>query len=196
MPNACIARSANRVQSLHEINAVGFIVGRRRHVERHPTHLVRIRRQLIPVAGQMRGHWRAIVGLRIAERPVHGRRPNAIQPGASVRGARRRERGARQLLGVQPVGALLRRVLGDGQSVRVVRMGGREMGAEAAQVLRAVGISGVSSIKIIGVGLSPYIRSLSDKDSAKSRTAKQSRRTDCTLQTLTTNWIAGWAHTC
>src|SRR5262245_43593197 len=38
---------------------------------------------------------------------MYGRRPDAIQPRASIGAARRRKRGARQLLGVQAVRAAL-----------------------------------------------------------------------------------------
>lgn len=139
MNGDAVARSrltgaANRVQSLHEIHSsctagVLLVAG---HIERQPTHLIRIRRQLVPVAAQMAAMRCRIDG---AEWPMNGRRPNAIQPRAHVFGAWRRKSAAGQLLGVQAVRAFLRRILADGQGVRVVGMGGLEMGAEAVEVL-------------------------------------------------------------
>lgn len=124
-----IARSAQRVQALHEVDGVS--VGWR-YVERRPAHLVRIGRQFVPVGQQMLAALRCRNG---GERLVHGRRPDAIQPGARVLGARCGEGGAGQLFGVQTVGALLRRVLRGRQRIRVVRMGGGEVRTEARQIL-------------------------------------------------------------
>ena len=64
------------------------------------------------------------------------RRPDAIQPRAPVRAARRGERGARNLLGVEAVGRALRRILADRQ--RAGQRLGRELVAEARLVRETV----------------------------------------------------------
>ena len=56
---------------------------------------------------------------------VRHRGPDAIEPGAFVGGARRREGRSAQLLGIQTVGALLRRVAADRQGA------GQGLGLEA-----------------------------------------------------------------
>ena len=66
------------------------------------------------------------------ERPVHRRRPDPVLPGATVVGARRGERGAAQLLGIEAVGAALRRVAADRQCA-FERLG-RELVAVAGEV--------------------------------------------------------------
>lgn len=130
VPGARITRSAQRVQALHKIHAPIGALGRQ--VKWRPAHLVRIRRQLVPVGQQLR----TAVGRRNrSERFVHGRRPYAIQPGACVLRARCSEGGARQLFGVQTVSTLLGRVLCGRQRVRVVGMHGGEVRTEAGEVL-------------------------------------------------------------
>ena len=66
------------------------------------------------------------------ERRVHRRRADAVEPRAPVVGARRGERGAAQLLGVEAVRAALRRVAADRQ--RAGQRLGRELVAEAGLV--------------------------------------------------------------
>lgn len=63
---------------------------------------------------------------------------DAIQPGARVFLARRGEGGSRQLLGVQTVGALLRRVLSFRQGVGTPRILRAEVRAEATQILNKI----------------------------------------------------------
>lgn len=98
MPGPGIAGPANSVQTFNEVDR--FRVG---HIERHPSHLIGIRRQLVPVGRQSRR-----VAIERRERPVNDRRPNAIEPSSGVLGAWGRERCAGQLFGVQTVGAFLR----------------------------------------------------------------------------------------
>ncbi len=67
---------------------------------------------------------------------VADRRADAVEPGALVGAARRGERRAGQLLGIEPIGAALRRVAPDRQ--RAGNGLGREAVAEAGQVGRLV----------------------------------------------------------
>ena len=60
---------------------------------------------------------------------MHGRRTDPVQPRAPVVAARRGERGARQLLGVQTIGRALRRIAAMRQRAR--QRLGREFVGEA-----------------------------------------------------------------
>ena len=100
-------------------------VGKRQRVPAQP-----VRRRLGLAAG--RGAHQPVVDA--AERPVHRRRADAVQPGAPVLGARRGERRARELLGVEAERRHLRRVLAPRQRAGH-RLGG-ELVAEARQVGR------------------------------------------------------------
>jgi hypothetical protein len=84
-----------------------------------------------------RGAPQADIGLvEVAE--VRHRRADAIEPGALVGGARRRERRAAELLGVEPVGALLRRVAADRQRSR--QRFGLEAVAKPRHVVRGLSL--------------------------------------------------------
>ena len=74
---------------------------------------------------------KAGIDLREASPMRHGR-PDAIKPGALIRGPRGRERGARKLLGIKAVGAFLRRVAPDRQRPRECL--GFEAVAEAGKI--------------------------------------------------------------
>ena len=100
-------------------------VGAVGHRQRIPAQLVRRRRHGVELADDP-------AGVERLERLVHRRRPDPVQPGAAVVGARRGEGGAAQLLGVEAVGAALRRVAADRQRA-FERLGG-ELVAEAGQV--------------------------------------------------------------
>jgi len=67
---------------------------------------------------------------------VVGGRPHAVEPAAPVVVARRGERAARQLLGVEAEGRALRAVSADGQ--RAIDRLGFEVTAEARQVAHRV----------------------------------------------------------
>src|SRR5213078_3947148 len=72
-----------------------------------------------------------------AKRLVHGRRPDPVRPGAAALRARRRERRAVDLLGVEAVAGLLRIALADRQ--RAGERLGRELVPEADLVAQRVG---------------------------------------------------------
>ena len=97
-----IAVAGHRDQALDEVRGLG------RDRERIPAELVRRRDACAEVARE-----EAVVDP--LERLVQRGRADAIQPRAAVRVARRGERRAGDLLGVQPVRAALRRVLSDRQ---------------------------------------------------------------------------------
>lgn len=82
-----ISCPADRVQSLHKVH-IGRIFAGQRHIERHPTHLIRIGRQLVPVGGQPFGI------LECGKRLMNHRRTNAIEPSSGVLSSRCRERGS------------------------------------------------------------------------------------------------------
>src|SRR3546814_58821 len=71
--------------------------------------------------------------LAVAPLVLH-RGADAVEPGAAVLRARRRERGAGDLLGIEPIGAALRRVLLPRQGARA-RLAG-ELVAEAGEIAR------------------------------------------------------------
>ena len=109
--------------------------------ERAPAQLRRRRFDLV----ERRASNEPVVDARI--RPVHGRRLDAVGPGAAVFGTRGRERGAGNQLGVEAIGRPLRTVAADRQRARHCL--GHEMVAEAGLVLqRRFHASG------LGVGLS------------------------------------------
>lgn len=95
--------------------------------ERHgaPAHLLRRGRRLGKVVlEELVRHLRVLF--------VHDRRQDAVEPAALVLVARQRERCARELLGVEAVGALLRVILRLGQRT------GQRLGAEVAAKTRLV----------------------------------------------------------
>ena len=91
-----------------------------RHRDRVPAH----GRDRHVDLGRGRGAPQADVGL-LEPAPVAHRRPDAVEPGALVGGPGCRERRARELLGVEAVGAFLRRVAPDRQGA------GQRLGLEA-----------------------------------------------------------------
>ncbi|MNL25840.1 hypothetical protein D3C87_1473360 [compost metagenome] len=84
----------------HRHDAVDKVGRHGRHGRRAPAHLVRRRRHFVKSA-------QPAARLQTAERLVHGGRADAVQPRAAVVGARRREGGARDLLGIQAIGRAL-----------------------------------------------------------------------------------------
>jgi len=94
--------------------------------ERVPAHLVGRRRNV----RERRARERRM--LERDERAVHDRRPQPVQPRAAVVRARRRERRARELLGVQAIRNALRRIAPHRQ--RAGQRLGRELVAEARLV--------------------------------------------------------------
>lgn len=86
----------NGAQALHEVDTFG----RTREGDGPPAHLLRRERLTGEVGLDIRE-------VDLLELLVHHRRQNAVQPRALVLVARQRECRARQLLGVESVGALL-----------------------------------------------------------------------------------------
>src|SRR5438477_9055632 len=109
----------------HGDQAVDKICLRFRYGQRIPAQLIGRCRQPAEAAFDM-----LIVDL--SERFVHRRRPDAIEPRAPIRAARRGKRGARELLGVESHRRLLRRVLPDRK--RTGERFGGELVAEAGLI--------------------------------------------------------------
>ncbi len=125
----------------HGHHAVDEIGGRIRHRQRIPAQLVGRRGHVVEAA-------RDAMAVRETERLVHDAGADAVGPGAPVRMARRRERGAGDLLGIQAVRDALRRILAHGK--RAFACLGRELVAEARLIpevvhVRPSGCAGITS---------------------------------------------------
>lgn len=123
---ACIASTANCVQTLHKALRLGGLD----NFEWQPSQLIRIRWLLIPV---VRKKWTAI-GVWHERFVLHGR-PNAVEPRALILSARSGKRCARQLLGIQTVRTFLRWILILRQCVWIFRMFGRKVRTESGEIL-------------------------------------------------------------
>ena len=107
--NAASLVAGHRGQALHE-------VGRRvRHRHRMPAQLIRRRRHLVEATADVPTK-QARVDLDEGSMDCGG--PDAIEPRAPVMAARRGECRARQLLGVETMRRMLRRVAAFGQCAR------------------------------------------------------------------------------
>ena len=109
----------------HRDEAVDEVGRCRRQRQRIPAQLVRRRRHFVENIVEFST-------LQHRERRVHRRGTDAIEPAAPIRMARRGERRARKLLGIESVGDALRRVAALGQRARE-RLG-RKFVAEAGLV--------------------------------------------------------------
>src|SRR4249919_669462 len=92
----------------HREEAFDEVRLRRRDRQRAPAQLVRRHRTTAEIVVEARL-------FKCLERTMHRRRPHPIQPAAPILAARRGERRAAHLLGIQPVRHALRRVAADGQ---------------------------------------------------------------------------------
>ena len=126
----------------HALDKVGGLL---RNRDRAPAQL---RRRRVDVV-ERRAANEAVVDARIG--PVHDRGLDAIGPGAPVLAARRRERGARDQLGVQAVRRPLRRIAADRQ--RAGDCFRNEMIAEAGLVLQRRGRARRSVVRFAGFGI-------------------------------------------